>query len=153
MRGPRRNAPWEGVQVLFMDYLTCLGYNPPKASIRIIASSSSRLRGCSRPLRDLASTEKRRERGSEGERGGERETDFAIEIPLRSESASGNARHVATLPHVCIAFSLLLSARPVAIRTSSRHEGKKYYVALQEKRVSSRRGKTFVRAGLRESKS
>lgn len=31
----------KGVQVLFMDYLTCLGYNPPKASIRIIASSSS----------------------------------------------------------------------------------------------------------------
>jgi len=36
----------EGVQILFMDYLTCLGYNPPKASIRIIASSSSRLRDC-----------------------------------------------------------------------------------------------------------
>lgn len=34
------------VQVLFMDYLTCPGYNPPKASIRIIASSSSRLCGC-----------------------------------------------------------------------------------------------------------
>ena len=29
-----------------MDYLTCPGYNPPKASIRIIASSSSRLCGC-----------------------------------------------------------------------------------------------------------
>lgn len=28
--------------VLFMDYLTCLAHNPPKASIRIIASSSSR---------------------------------------------------------------------------------------------------------------
>lgn len=37
------------VQVLFMDYLTCPGYNPPKASIRIIASSSSRLCGCYRP--------------------------------------------------------------------------------------------------------
>lgn len=37
------------VQVLFMDYLTCPGYNPPKASIRIIASSSSRLYGCYRP--------------------------------------------------------------------------------------------------------
>lgn len=32
-----------------MDYLTCPGYNPPKASIRIIASSSSRLCGCYRP--------------------------------------------------------------------------------------------------------
>lgn len=39
-----------GARVLFMDYLTCLGYNPPKASIRIIASSSSRLRGCCRPI-------------------------------------------------------------------------------------------------------
>lgn len=46
---------WSGnsgsVQVLFMDYLTCPGYNPPKASIRIIASSSSRLCGCCAPER------------------------------------------------------------------------------------------------------
>lgn len=34
-----------------MDYLTCPGYNPPKASIRIIASSSSRLCGCCAPER------------------------------------------------------------------------------------------------------
>jgi len=49
----------EGVQVLFMDYLTCLGYNPPKASIRIIASSSSRLRGCYRlPFLDPSSIQR-----------------------------------------------------------------------------------------------
>jgi len=57
----RRNASREGMQVLFMDYLTCLGYNPPKASIRIIASSSSRLRGRYRlPFRDPSLFKERR---------------------------------------------------------------------------------------------
>jgi len=62
----------EGVQVLFMDYLTCLGYNPPKASIRIIASSSSRLRGCyclpfldPSSLQEEEEKERRRNRGKE----------------------------------------------------------------------------------------
>lgn len=61
-----------------MDYLTCLGYNPPKASIRIIASSSSRLRGCRRPSRDLASTEKRKERNRREEA---RETKTPTSLP------------------------------------------------------------------------
>lgn len=60
--GRRRNAPEKGVQVLFMDYLTCLGYNPPKASIRIIASSSSRLRGYRRAFHELPLEERERER-------------------------------------------------------------------------------------------
>lgn len=79
----------KGVQVLFMDYLTCLGYNPPKASIRIIASSSSRLRGCYRlpcpdslPLPPILSLHKERERKKERKKERKRRTttDFVTHI-------------------------------------------------------------------------
>lgn len=121
-RGARRNAPGEGVQVLFMDYLTCLGYNPPKASIRIIASSSSRLRGSRRPFRDLASTERRKEKRRKREKRSLSERGiFATTGTSRPSFTDSNERRVTVRVYRFFFPPIVREAR-VASHTSARRE-------------------------------
>lgn len=117
-----------------MDYLTCLGYNPPKASIRIIASSSSRLRGCSHSLHDLVSTERRRER--------KRETG----IPLRSSSTMLGVSSRYRTRALLFPFYCPRGPSRFILRLGTKH--RRNTVSRFERDVSPRHGETSVRTWL-----